>query len=450
MRARKNILYLANRVPYPPDKGDKIRSFHQMDHLARFHNVYCAAFADTPEDLSRAATLRQWCAAVAVVPWGRAAAMTRATCALPGRNPLSLAAYRNPNMSRCLSEWAGNVSFDAVIAFSSTMAPYALGVPAGRHVLDLCDVDSQKWLDYADRATWPMSMVWRTEGTRLRIYEQWCLRRFDAVLLITEQESRILDPRQRCPTIGVIPNGVRLPPAAPPPASRLGPVVGFVGTMDYRPNIEAVRWFVRNVWPHVLESIPAARFTIVGRNPVRAVRRLASTRGVEVTGAVQSVPAHLRKMRVFAAPLSIARGIQNKVLEAMAFNRPVVATSSVANTLQVENGRSILVADDAVGFARRIVDLCEFDKYCDQIGEAGFRAVAASYCWADVQRQFEIAVLGPQSESVRPPPKAPSTTNRVRSSRPITVENRLGIVSPPGPDPARGTDTALLTATKGL
>ncbi|MCZ6681621.1 MAG: glycosyltransferase, partial [Planctomycetota bacterium] len=165
--------------------------------------------------------------------------------------------------------------------------------------------------------------------------------------------------------------------------------------MDYRPNIEAVRWFVRNVWPHVLESIPAARFTIVGRNPVRAVRRLASTRGVEVTGAVQSVPAHLRKMRVFAAPFSIARGIQNKVLEAMAFNRPVVATSSVANTLKVENGRSILVADDAVSFASRIVDLCEFDKYCDQIGEAGFRAVAASYCWADVQRQFEIAVLGP-------------------------------------------------------
>lgn len=399
MKQRKNILFLTNRVPFPPDKGDKIRTFHQLDRLALSHNVYCACFIDHPRDVVHARALRRWCADVIALRWTRGLGVLRASAGWLRSTPLTIAAYRSGRMRRCLARWGQAIDFDVAVAFSSIMAPYALNVPARRRVLDLCDVDSQKWLDYARDSGRGLSKVYREEGRRLRAYEEACIKRFDATLLITARERALLDPENRSSTLFVVPNGVALLARKPILPSRQGAVISFVGAMNYRPNVRGICWFAQDVWPRVLEAIPDARLRIVGRDPRRSVRRLARVAGIEVCGAVDDVRRVLAESRVVIAPLQDARGLQNKVLEAMAMRRPVVATRAVAASLRVEPGRNILVADHAAEFADQVIDVCRSDALCDDVGEAGRRCVAAHYSWTDALDGYERVLLGPLADT---------------------------------------------------
>ncbi len=403
MLERKNILFLANRVPFPPNKGDKIRTFHQLDHLALSHNIYCACFAETQREQVLASSLRRWCADLVAMPWTRRRGVLQAVAGWRRGLPLTVAAYRDRRMFAALARWAEKVDFDTVVAFSSIMAPYAAAVPAKRRVLDLCDADSEKWMDYArDAGRW-MGVCYRSEGRRLRAFEEHCLRKFDATLVITERERALLDPQRRHRQLHVVSNGIVLPDEKPPPPSTRGPVVGFVGAMDYRPNVRGVCWFAEVAWPHILREVPDARFYIIGRAPVRAVRRLARQPGITVTGEVEDVGRYVLKLRVAIAPLHIARGLQNKVLEAMCLRRPVVVAPAVAAGLQAVPGRHLLVARDGETFAARVLDLFRSDEFCDRIGNGGYRCVAAHYSWADALQRYECAVLG------KPMPAGPPT-----------------------------------------
>ena len=401
MKQRRTILFLTNRVPFPPNKGDKIRTFHQLDHLAQSHDVYCACFVDSSDDLEHAEALSQWCKGVAAIRWNKTTAFFRAVHGWVGGRTLSQSAYRDKAMFGELARWSETIRFDSVVAFSTMMAPYALAVPARRRVLDMCDVDSQKWLDYAIGSGFFRSRILRSEGRRLRAVERQCLDVFDATILITDRERQIIDPAGQINNLHVIPNGVTLPVDSSPPVSRCEPVIGFLGAMDYRPNVEGICWFVHRSWPAILAEVPDARLMIVGRNPARPVSQLARTRGVEVVGEVADVQSYLRRCRVVVAPLHIARGLQNKVLEAMAVRRPVVATSAVADGLQVLKGRHILVADEAETFARKVADLCRFDALCQEIADAGYRRVAMYYYWPEALDRYERVVLGTPASSAQ-------------------------------------------------
>ncbi|MBN2562243.1 MAG: TIGR03087 family PEP-CTERM/XrtA system glycosyltransferase [Phycisphaerae bacterium] len=434
MQRRKNILFLTNRVPFPPDKGDKIRTFHQLDHLALSHNVYCACFVDSARDATHARALDRWCAGVIALPWGKRAAVIRAARGWLAGSPLTTAVYRDKRMLVSLSRWAAAVEFDVVVAFSASMAPYALEFPAKRRVLDLCDVDSQKWLDYGRDAGFLMSWAYKGEGGRLRAFEKECVRRFDATVLIADREREILDPGERCSRLHVIPNGTTMCASRPAAPSDQGPVVGFLGAMDYRPNVQGMCWFVEEVWPRILAESPEARLLIVGRRPTWRVRRLARVAGVCVTGEVDDPRKYLARFRVMVAPLQIARGLQNKVLEAMAMRRPVVATPAVAGGLQVEAGHNILVAGEADTFAEKVIELCRFDGLCDKIGDGGYRCVATYYGWAETLQRYERVVLG-----LPVPAAIGSTTSVSRSERKL----RLGRST----DEARSGSTTRAGAT---
>ena len=392
--SRRKILFLSPRVPFPPNKGDKIRSFHQIDYLAARHYVYCACFVDDERDATHIETVRRWCQDVIAIPWKKPAALWRATAAWVQGRSLTCAAYERPAMRAALAAWADKHSFDVVTAYSSSMAAYALDVPAGRRVLDLCDADSQKWIDYAEESRGPLRWAYRREGMRLREFELFCTARFDATLVITERERAILDPVGADERLHVVSNGVAVPRERSRLASMSGPVIVFVGAMNYRPNVDAVTWFVREVWPIVRRRQPLARFLVVGRDPTASVRRLASAKGVEVLGDVADVSPFLQLARVVVAPLRIARGLQNKVLEAMAMGRPVVTSSAAASCMTAEPGRELIVADLKEDFAQKVVQLLTDDRLCDRVASAGCRRIQRDYDWSRNLREYERIVLG--------------------------------------------------------
>lgn len=438
MPRRSNILFLTHRLPFPPNKGDKIRTFHALERLAASHDVYGACFIDDSADHAHRPAVERLCRNLFVVPWRRHTALRRAASALARTEPLTIAAYEDRAMRCRIAEWSKDVDFDGAVAFSACMAPYALSARARRRVLDLCDADSEKWLDYARASRRPLSWLYAEEGRRLRDFELECIRKFDATVVISERERALLREGLTSPSdfedrLFVVPNGVEWQDGAPPPAANLGPQIVFVGEMSYRPNVEGVAWFVCKVWPLVLAANPRSRFTIVGRNPTRAVRRLAAHPGVTVTGGVPDVRPYLLESRVVIAPLAICRGQPNKVLEALAMQRPVVGTPAVAAALDATPDRHLLVGETPAAFARQIVRLCGNRKLCRAVAESGCRFAILNHGWPQSMRKYEDLVLGAGSELRSIP------TDLVSEPRRVAAEFHQAISSPDPPRVAADT-----------
>ena len=402
-----NILYLAHRIPYPPDKGDKLRAFRQIERLSKRHRVWCACFVDVPSDFRHVTALRERCEDVAAIELKPRYAKLRGMWNLVRGGTITEGFYHSHDMRSVLQRWARVIRFDAVAAFSSSMAPYALSVPAPRRVIDYCDRDSQKWIDCADYSRGLVQRLYRAEGERLGVRELRWMDAFDASILITEMEASPLRELVASRKLHVVGNGVALPERRNRTAMAR-PTVGFVGVMDYFPNVDAVSWFVRECWPMIRSVQPTAVFRIVGRSPVRAVRRLGRCPGVQIVSGVDDMQAELQRFDVSVAPLRIARGIQNKVLEAMAAARPVVLTSKAAAGIGAETGRDYLVQDTPAGIAGAVRDLLGDPSAGQRIGDAARRFVAEHHRWDEQMDRYELLVTGAMERStpveVRPVP----------------------------------------------
>jgi len=329
------ILFLAHRIPYPPDKGDKIRSWHFLDGLARRHTVHLGAFVDDEADWTHERTLTERCGEICLRALPPRLATARSAMGLLNGEPLTLPYYRDRGLTQWVRSLAGRRPIDAVFVFSSSMAQYATATqfaPTARRVLDLCDVDSDKWRQYAGVHRWPMSQVYAREARLLEQREREYVEGFDATLVIAETEAASV--RQFAPRgasrVHVIGNGVDttyFDPALqwddPYPAGVQRIV--FTGAMDYRANVDGVVWFVAEVLPRILRRTDRVQLAIVGARPSAEVVALGSSH-VQVTGRVDDVRPYLRHADLVVAPLRIARGVQNKVLEALAMAKHVVAT----------------------------------------------------------------------------------------------------------------------------
>jgi sugar transferase (PEP-CTERM/EpsH1 system associated) len=355
------LLFLAHRIPYPPNKGDKIRSFHLLRHLATRYRVHLGAFVDDPDDWRHARTLETWCAEVKLLPLApRRAKLASLTGLLTGE-ALTLPYYRNRELARWAAARAADGTVTRGVAYSSAMAQFMPRTLA-RRVVDMVDVDSDKWTQYAPTQRWPLSWIYAREGRRLAAWEARVAADFDATLLVSHDEAELL--RQRAPAararIGAYENGVDAEYFSPardypnPYATDTRNVV-FTGAMDYWPNVDAVTWFAERVFPAVRAAVPAAQFVIVGSRPPEAVRGLARQPGVIVTGGVPDVRPFLAHAACVVAPLRIARGVQNKVLEAMAMARPVVVTPQAAEGIRAVDGCDFQRAGDAPAFADAVL-----------------------------------------------------------------------------------------------
>jgi polysaccharide biosynthesis protein PslH len=332
------ILFLAHRLPYPPDKGDKIRSFRELEGLAQHHEVDLFCFYDQPEDRQYIPQVQRYCREVYAeeLSWLRSRAQASFAAAM-GR-PFTTAFYHSPAMARHVREALAARNYDLIFVFSSSMAPYVehASQPV---ILDMVDVDSDKWTQYAQHTPAPASWLWLAEGKNLAKCEEHWTRKFSMTLLCTGAEVEILKRNLPDERIEALENhldtnywnpaGIEVSPEI----AALQPYIIFTGSMDYFPNIDAVTFFYQNVFPRIRAQVPNVRFVIAGRNPSREILRIARDPAVIVTGTVSDMRPYLLGASAAVAPLRVARGVQNKILEAMAMGLPVVASSVAAKAL---------------------------------------------------------------------------------------------------------------------
>ena len=393
------ILYLCHRIPYPPNKGDKIRSFNEVRYLAARHELDLLCLADDPGDLKYRAELEKICRRVEVFPLDPLRAKARGLLSLARGGSLSAGYFHQRDMQRCCDRWLREEAYDAVLCFSSTMAEYLFRaspqVNRPRRVMDFCDVDSDKWLQYAAESRVPLAWLYRLENRRLAAYERRIFREFDHAALISEAEAELF--RSVCPEareIAVIPNGVDYDYFSPDhelprvlPAE--GPQLVFTGAMDYHANVDGVCWFSREIFPTLKKEFPQLQFTIVGSKPAAAVRELAAIEGIAVTGFVDDVRPYYRDADVCVIPLRLARGVQNKVLEALAMGKAVVTTSKANAGIQATDGEHLRVADTAEAFIKAVTSLLHKPQQRESLGNKARDFVVRHYDWATNMEQLE-------------------------------------------------------------
>jgi sugar transferase (PEP-CTERM/EpsH1 system associated) len=388
--AKPEILFLVHRIPYPPDKGDKIRSWHILAHLLQHYTVHLGCFVDDAHDLTQnVQTVSDICGEshfALARPW---VSKAQSLAGLGRGGPLTVHYYRDQGMGEWVDQVLAERPIESIFVFSSAMAQYVLGENARgrRRVIDFVDVDADKWRQYAETKSWPLSWLYRREGRELLAYDRMVASEFDASLFVAPAEAELfcsLAPEQ-INKVSHINNGVDFNYFDPdcnyenpyPVGDR---VLVFTGAMDYWPNADAVTWFARDILPLVREVDPAIQFYIVGAKPTPAVRALERQPGITVTGRVPDVRPYISHATAVIAPLRISRGVQNKVLEGMSMARPVVATPDACQGLLPEIRRSVLCASEPRDFADHIISLLDSDQRHD-IGRAGRESIKGCHDW---------------------------------------------------------------------
>ncbi|WP_417451683.1 TIGR03087 family PEP-CTERM/XrtA system glycosyltransferase [Kordiimonas sp.] len=384
------ILFLAHRIPYPPNKGDKIRSWHIFEHLCKTHDVHLAFYVDDAKDIQYVPKLEGMAQSLSFEYVSKARQKRRIPLGLVRGLPLTLSAYPQKKLQAYCDDLLSGDDIDLVFLFSGAVAPLVLkpgqqmSVPV---IADLVDVDSAKWQAYAKASGWPLRMLYRRESIKLAAYEKTVAQESFATVFVSECEAALF--RQGLPDtvaqkVYGVGNGVNLTHFNPerfPPVRQGGTRVTFTGAMDYAPNVEAAQWFVRAVWPLVLAACPQAEFVIAGGPKNRDVDALADTEGVKVLGYVEDMAETIRDATVVVAPLLTARGIQNKVLEGMAMAKPVVVSPAALEGIEAESGRDIITAESPAAFADNIISLLADPDRREALGVNARAFVVRHHSW---------------------------------------------------------------------
>jgi len=363
-----NVLFLTHRLPYAPNRGDRIRAYHLLRHLSTFADVSLFSLVHDDEEAAKAEKMpfARHVSTARVTPfWNR----VRALKALSTKRPLTHVLLDSPDAVRTLVDAVHAHPPDVVLAYCSSMVKWAMQAPLRPlpFVLDMVDVDSEKWRELSIRSSWPRKWIYRREAATLSAFEAQAARQACATLVINEREAALMRRLAPDADVRVVPAGIDTDSYAKPAHLPDGPfdagtpggaTVIFCGVMSYEPNVEGVLWFATRVWPVVRRSRPDARFVIVGTDPISRVRDLArADSSIVVTGSVDRVQPYLWRADVSIAPLQVARGFQTKVVEALAAGLPVVATRAVVDGLPVELLPGCQEAETETEFAEHLVDL---------------------------------------------------------------------------------------------
>lgn len=427
------ILYIAHRIPYPPNKGDKIRSFNEIKYLSTNHEIHLACLADDPKDLKYGDDLKAFCKSTNVVLINPKIAKLKSSLYLFSERPLSVPYFYSRKLQQTIDHLLSDNDYDAIFCFSSPMAEYVFRSmvlsrqsiahrrrtkdhrlttifhqpstmnhrPSTKLIMDFVDVDSDKWAQYAKYTSFPKSWIYRLEAARLAAYERTVAEAFDHCIFVTGAEEKIFKGKNpHIQNVSVVSNGVDLDYFSPsylhqestndqgPSTNEQGsptidhrPVIVFTGAMDYYANIDGVVWFTKEVLPLIKKEIPDVQFCIVGSNPRKEVIELSGNKGVTVTGYVPDTREYLRRATVAVVPLRIARGIQNKILETMAMGIPVVATPQAFEGIEAQPARDLILGENAEKIAEGVIKLVKEASLRKFLGDNARRVIENNYCW---------------------------------------------------------------------
>jgi sugar transferase (PEP-CTERM/EpsH1 system associated) len=382
------ILFLCHRVPFPPSSGAKIRAFHIIRHLADRHDVTIASVAHTAAEAEAAEPLEEY-GRLMVETITPPAAWCRMLMRLPTPWSSSAAYFYSPQLARRIRSEAVRRRFDLIFVHCAFAAPYADGLPAAPRILDFCDMDSQKWLAYAKARVSPVALGYALEGVKLQRVERRLAAQFHLCTCATPAELDTLRSYGVRVRTEWFPNGVDTNYFSPATGDYIPDSIVFVGRMDYFPNAQCMIEFCRTTLPLLQAHRPRASLTIVGADPPPAVRALARLRGVTVTGGVPDVRPYVRQSAVAVAPLRIARGIQNKILETMAMGVPTVTSDLAARGIDAEPGRDFLVASTPHEWADAIARLLDDADYRRRFADAGRKRMVSHHQWAQSMAKLD-------------------------------------------------------------
>ncbi len=386
------ILYICHRFPYPPASGAKIRSFHMIRHLhEQGHEVTLATIYRSDEEREAGAGMADYCSRMITAQVGTVPAVARMLTRLPTPIPSSMGFFFSPQLEKQIREELAARRPDLIIVHCSSVAHYVADVTDVPKILDFADMDSQKWLAYSSYHGFPRNLGYWLEGSKMERAEKSLAPRFELNTCTTPQETATLDDFGTGARSGWFVNGVDTEYFSPVAESDRHQIC-FVGRMDYYPNAQAMVNFCADVWPLLKERYPQLTLAIVGAEPTPTVRRLADLEGVEVTGSVPDVRPWLGRSRLSVAPLTIARGTQNKLLESMAMGVPVVCSAIAARGVDVEAGQHLLVADSPQEYLDQVGLLIESDARHGELAAAGRERVLSHHTWETAMHRFDQLV----------------------------------------------------------
>ncbi len=404
------ILFLAHRIPYPPNKGDKIRSWHFLEHLAASHDVHLGFYIDDPQDEKHVAFLKGQVKSLCFESVSKSQQKLMALRGLVTGKPLTLSAYPKAKLKRYAEKLITAGEIDIIFLFSGATMQLVEGVGNIPVVADLVDVDSAKWATYAGAKPWPLSWLYRREAKVLAAYEREITLGSAVTLFVSDDEATLFKKELDIalhPKVYGVPNGVNLVHFDPErfrqtraDGEELPLKVIFTGAMDYAPNLEAAEWFVHKVWPKVKAECPEAEFIIAGGPKTPEVAALERTSGVKALGYVDDMAETIAEADVVVAPLLTARGIQNKVLEGMAMAKPVLATPAAHEGIAATAGEQLVVAAEANKFSEALTVLLRDRVRREAVGAAARQFVEDHHSWQSCLSKLDdiiSRVLGARS-----------------------------------------------------
>jgi len=397
------ILFICHRLPFPPNRGGKIRPFNMIRHLGRKHSVVVASLAHSQQEYDDGAGLTAYCDEVIAEIVPQSARWVQALRALPTGTPSSVAYFRSPRLYKRIREKLAHTKFDLVFVHCGSMAQYVMDLQTGFRIMDFGDLDSAKWAEYSRWKPFPFSLVYWWESKKLRKYERNAAQRFDRCTVTSAGEKDEYETLELSTPCTLIPNGVdtnyfstnRRP-------SGTNPSIVFLGRMDYFPNIDGVCYFAERILPLIRKEMPYVEFRIVGSNPSRRIRNLAKLPGILVTGHVPDVRAYIQDGAVAVAPLRIARGTQNKILESMAMGIPVVATPNAAKGVQALPGRDLIIAETPQNFADSAIALLQSQPMHRIFAQAARKQVERAHSWTDSMDILDSVLADRHRQSEKP------------------------------------------------
>jgi sugar transferase (PEP-CTERM/EpsH1 system associated) len=413
-----NILYLCHRFPYPPKRGGKIRPFNMIRHLqASGHRVTVCSLARSAAEAEEGRGIAPHCQAFHMGRVSEPVQWARMIARLPLVTPSSMGYFHSSELAATVrrlladSRTDPNRRFDLIFVHCSSVAPYVESVRGIPKILDFGDMDSQKWLEYANYKPFPLSLGYTLEGHKMLRAEKRLARRFDLCTATTRAEWQTLrDYGTGAPT-DWFPNGVDADFFAPTDGRYDADAISFIGRMDYYPNQECMQRFCKEAWPLLRSRRPGMKLAIVGADPSPAIRALGALPGVTVTGSVPDVRPFIRGSALMVAPLAIARGTQNKILEAMAMGVPVVTSSAAAGGVDAEAERHLLVADTPEQIVAAVLRVVGNPAERARLAAAGRERMLSHHAWAkSMQRLDAIIDRCLRGRAERHPPFSPSSS----------------------------------------